>query len=196
MADYPMHVAMIDLTSVRLPLIREIWIGVVVDVFSRKILAIRAWAHVPTASDVTRLMGRAIEIFGRIKYLITDHGGQFVARSFKRFLKRHRILRRYGAVARFQSVAIVDRTHGSIKQEYAGRWMLLLPLASINEALCRYAAWHSGSRPHQGLSGLTPDEVFHRRRRRRRTVDELRDVKLTHFAGDARLPVYHRVLAA
>jgi hypothetical protein len=99
-------------------------------------------------------------------------------------------------VGRFQSVAIVDRTHGSIKRECAGRWILLLSLTAINKALSRYTEWHGRFRPHQGLGGSTPDEVFHRRRRRRRGAEELRDLNLIHFAGDMRLPVYRRVLAA
>jgi hypothetical protein len=73
--------------------------------------------------------------------------------------------------------------------------MMLLPAAVINTALSRYVEWHGCHRPHQGLGGSTPDEVFHRRRRRRRGADELRDLKLTHLDGDARLPVYRRMLA-
>ena len=195
-AYYPMHVAMIDFTSVRLPLIREIWIGAVVDVFSRKILAIRAWARVPTATDARQLFAEAVRLWGTIKYLIADHGTQFTARVFKRFLKRHGILRRYGAVARPQSVSIVDRTFGSLKRECAGRWILLLPLTAINAAVARYAVWHARFRPHQGLGGLTPDEVFSGRRRRRPREGELHDVRRTLFRGDERLPIYRRVLAA
>ena len=74
--------------------------------------------------------------------------------------------------------------------------MLLLPVTAINEAISRYALWHSRYRPHQGLLGLTPDEVFHRRRRWRRGENELQDLSLTHFGGDRLLPVYRRVLAA
>ena len=194
-ARYPMHLAMIDLTSVRLPLIREVWIGAVVDVFSRNILSIQAWARVPRAADVRGLLAEAIERFGAMKCLVTDHGTQFTARTFKRFLKRHGILRRYGAVGRFQSVAIIDRTFGSIKREYAGRWILLLPVRLINEGLSRYAAWHSHHRPHQGLEGRTPAEAF-RHRLRRRDDRELIDVRLVHQGGDRRLPIYRRVLAA
>jgi hypothetical protein len=104
--------------------------------------------------------------------------------------------RRYGAVARWQSVSIIDRTWGSAKREYLGTWILLLPLTEINEAISRYSKWFGHDRPHQGLGGSTPDEVFHRRRRRRRSAHELRDLNLMHFARAQRLPVYRRVLAA
>ena len=195
-AAYPMHVAMIDFTSVRLPLIRQIWIGAVVDVFSRRILAIRAWGRVPLAADARSLLDEAIRRWGKMRYLITDRGTQFTARTFKRLLSGHGMLRRYGAVAKFQSVAIIDRPFGGIKREYAGRWMLLLPIRLINEGLQRYAQWHSQSRPHQGLGGRTPAEIFDRRRRRCPDGRRLVDLRLVHHRGDARLPVYRRVLAA
>lgn len=53
----------------------------------------------------------------------------------------------------------------------------------------------SRHRPHQGLDGRTPDEVFSGRRRKKPS-GKLLDLSLGHLSGDARLPVYRRKLAA
>lgn len=56
---------------------------------------------------------------------------RFTAGAFKRLLKRQQTVRRYDAAGKLQSVAIIDRTFGSIKpvhrslgeggRKYAGR---------------------------------------------------------------------------
>jgi len=194
-ADRPNHVWLADLTSISLLGLRSIWIGAGVDVFSRKVLSIRAWACVPKAADVRLLLRAAIRIAGAPKYLVTDQGCQFKASALSKFLRRRRILRRYGAVARWQSVAVIDRFFESLKQECASRWMVLQPIERVNDALHRYTDWFARHRPHQGLGGRTPDDVYFRRRRRL-SATNLRDVRLTYWRGDPKLPVYRRVLAA
>jgi transposase InsO family protein len=194
-ADRPNHVWLADLTTVSLFGLRTIWIGAVVDVFSRKVLAIRAWARTPTGRDVRLLLRAAIQLCGSARYLVTDRGGQFKADVLSKFLARRGILRRYGAVARWQSVAVVDRFFGSLKREYVSRWMVLLPLERLNAAIHRYTDWFGRHRPHQGLGGCTPDEVYFRRRRRN-CEGRMTDVRRTYFRGDPKLPVYRRVLAA
>lgn len=195
-ARHPMHVAMIDLTSVQLPLIRKIWIGAVVDVFSRKVLAIRAWSRTPKARDLRTLLSGAIKRYGRPRYLITDQGTQFTANLFTQYLKRQKIRRRYGAVGKFQSVAIIDRFHESLKREYTGQWILLLPTRKINEAIQRYIFWHGRYRPHQGLGGATPDELFSPRPKRCLQEEPIQGLRLTHVDGDRKLPIYQRRMAA
>jgi putative transposase len=194
-ADHPNHVWLADLTSVSLLGLRSIWICAVVDVFSRKVLAIRAWARTPTGRDVRMLLRGALDLWQAPRYLVTDRGCQFIEGSVSRLLRRCGVRRRYGAVARWQSVAVIDRFFESLKHEYASRWMVLLPLRRVNDALHRYTEWFSRHRPHQGLDGATPDEVYFRRRRGLR-AGRLRDVKLTYWRGDPKLPVYRRVLAA
>lgn len=102
----------------------------------------------------------------------------------KRFLKRCGIRRRYGAVGKWQAVAVIDRFFGSLKREYATRWLLLVPLKQINASLERYSTSYARHRPHQGLQGLTPDEVFYDRRRRSVTENRIKGLRLVHSAGD------------
>ena len=136
-----------------------------------------------------------MRLFGRPRYVISDRGTQFTARIFKRHLRRQKIRRRYGAVGKWQSVAVIDRFFGALKAEYAKRWMLFLPTGRIEDHLKRYVLWHGRHRPHQGLGGRTPDEVFFARRNRV-PRERIRGLRLTHLAGDRRLPVYQRVVAA
>jgi putative transposase len=194
-AKYPNHLWMADLTSIGTPSIRQIFIAGIVDVFSRKVLALRAWARVPTAADVRALLREAIRLFGAPRYLVTDRGTQFKADVLSRFLQRRGVSRRYGAVARWQSVAVIDRFFGALKAEYAFRWLLLLPVARVNQVLHGYVLWHARHRPHQGLGGRTPEEVFHGRRRAT-PEGQVVGVRLTYLKGDDRLPVYRALKAA
>jgi putative transposase len=195
-ARYPLHAVMMDLTTIRIPLVREVWVAVLLDVFSRKVLVVRAWNRTPAAADTRSLVSEVVGTHGPPRYLITDRGTQFTAGLFKRSLRRHGIRHRYGAVGRWQHVAIIDRFFGSLKREYASRWLLLLPLKYINAGLNRYAAWFSRHRPHQGLQGRTPEEVFYGRRPRSTGETCITGLRLTHYRRDRNLPIYQRLKAA
>jgi transposase InsO family protein len=55
----------------------------------------------PTAKAVQEFLGRAIQMAGRQpKYLVTDHGRQFIARNFRRWCRRRGIRQRFGAIGR------------------------------------------------------------------------------------------------
>lgn len=193
-AKHADHVWLADLTTVSLLGLRTLWIVAIVDAFSRRIVAIRAFARVPTGSDVRAILRTAFQL-GIPKYLLTDRGSQFKCDAVSKLCRRRGVLRRYGAVARWQSVAIIDRFFGSLKLEYASRWFVLLPLERVTAGLHRYTQWYNRLRPHQGLGGRVPDDV-HFARPRRKLHGELRGVTLSYFCGDPKLPVYRRKLAA
>jgi transposase InsO family protein len=162
---------LVDFTEVRGLLgIATITIGAVIDSFSRKILAIAAFpggtGH-RTVVDALLLMRRAIDVAGKPRYLVSDHGRQFTARLFGAFLVRHKIRRRFGAVGRPQAVARIDRFFRSRKDEFAGELFALKPLTRINRELADYAAWFNRDRVHEGLGGRTPAAVFTGRTPRR-----------------------------
>ena len=193
-AKHPDHVWLADMTTVSFLGLRTLRIVAVIDAFSRRIVAIRAFARVPKASDVRAILRDA---FSRAlpNYLLTDRGTQFKACAITKLCRRRGVRRRYGAVARWQSVAIVDRFFKSLKSEYISRWLVLLPMECVTAALHRYTKWYNRLRPHQGLGGATPDEAYSGRRPRK-SRGELRDVTLSYFRRDPKLPVYRRRLAA
>jgi transposase InsO family protein len=53
----------------------------------------------PTAMGVRGFLERAIQIAGRQpRYLVTDHGRQFIARNFRRWCRRRGIRQHFGAI--------------------------------------------------------------------------------------------------
>ena len=106
-----------------------------------------------------------------------------------RLLRQHGTRRRYGAVGRKGSIAIIERLWRSMKQEYVRRLFLYRSLAALDRRLRRWARWFNDHRPHQGLDQRTPDDVY-RARPPRRTRDLTAGVLSVRFLdGDDRLPI-------
>jgi putative transposase len=190
LAKRPDQVWLVDFTRVG-ELFRSVFVGAVVDSFSRKVLAVRVCAQEPTAAFAVRLLREAIARHGLPVWVVTDHGTQFTSAAFTRALRRRGIRRRFGAVgtAGSPSLARIDRFWRTLKEEYAGGLFLYRQIRTIERDLTLFVSWFNGERPHAGLALRTPDEVhFGRRRRRPRALT--RGVLAVRFmAGDRRLPV-------
>jgi transposase InsO family protein len=194
----PGHMYFIDFTRVRALGLFGLVIGAVVDAFSRKVLAISAWRSEPSARDARELLARAIEAGGKPRHLVSDRGVQFTARVFTGYLSRRGIRHRYGAVARSQSVAIVDRFFGSLKSELAGPMMVFKPLARVRSELCSFARWFNTERGHWSLASRTPAEVFAGRAPGKRTnpKDGARFILAVERLGGLRSPPVFRLRRA
>ena len=188
LAKRPNHVWLVDFTRVG-GLFRSVFVGAVVDAFSRKVLALRVCAKEPTAAFAVRLLREAVLGHGAPRHLITDHGRQFTSAAFMRALARRRIRRRFGAIGRTGSVALVERFWRSMKDEYARGLFLYRPIARIERQMRSFALWFNAERPHTSLGFRTPDDVHHGRPRRR-PRNLTRGVLAVRFvSGDSRLPV-------
>lgn len=99
------------------------------------------------------------------------------------------MLRRYGAVGRRGSIALIERIRRSMKEEYVRRVFLHRPVRQIDRTLARWARWHNGDRPHQGLGQRTPDDVYFERRPR--TVRDVTagTLSVRFLDGDPLLPI-------
>jgi transposase InsO family protein len=188
---------LVDFTEVRGFLgFATITIGAVIDSFSRKILAIAAFPGSTghrTVVDALLLLRRAIDLAGRPRYLVCDHGRQFTARHFALFLVCQKIRRRFGAVGRPQAVARIDRFFRSLKNECADELLALKPLTRINRELADYAMWFNNHRVHEGLGGRTPAAVFSGRfprRLLRQKSGERFALCRRDVAGNRALPVF------
>jgi putative transposase len=173
-------------------LFRSVFVGAVVDAFSRKVLALRVCVAEPTAAFAVRLLREAVLRHRAPRHLITDHGRQFTSGAFARALARRGIRHRYGAVARSgsRSLARIDRFWKTLKHEYARGLFLYRPLTAIERQLRSFAlCWYNRERPHQSLGNRTPDEVHCGRQRRppRSITSGVLAVRL--IGGDHRLPV-------
>ena len=187
-AKHPKHIWFLDYTRVGC-LLRSVRVGAVVDACSRKVLAIGVAPHEPSARFAVSLLREAIRRYGPPTWVVTDHGKQLTAHVFVRFLGARAIRRRYGAIGKSGSIALIERFWRSMKREHAHGLNLFRPLASIRARLRAYATWFNGHRPHQGLHGRTPDEVFTGRLSTPRFVPLAATLKVVQIDGDHELPV-------
>jgi putative transposase len=197
LAKRPNHVWIVDFTRVG-GLFRSVFVGAVVDAFSRKVLALRVCAAEPTAAFAVRLLREALRGHGAPRHLVTDHGRQFTSVAFSRALVRRGIRHRFGAVARrgSRSLARIDRFWRTAKQEYAHGLFLYRSLRTIERQLRSFALWYNSERPHMSLGFRTPDEVHGGRPCRPPRALTRGLLAVRFIAGDHRLPVLHLRRAA
>ena len=137
------------------------WVAVGIDHFSRRIMGIRVFRSRPKAVAVSAFLTRMIRAAGQApRHLITDRGREFTARSFRSGCRRAGIRQRFGAIGKHGSIALVERCIRTLKDEGVRRSLAPIRWRSVGRELSLFADWHNGHRPHGGLAGATPDEVY------------------------------------
>lgn len=187
-ARRPGQIWLLDFTRVG-GLIRSVRVGAVIDAFSRKVLAIGVVAGEPTAAFAVRLLREPVHVAGVPGWVVTDRGRQFTSHAFARALRRRGIRRRFGAIGRSGSIALIERFWRTMKDEYARGLFLYRPLRSIEADLARYAEWFNAERPHQGLWNLTPEEMHDGRHRRTGRPPARATLRVRYLGDDRALPV-------
>src|SRR3990172_178440 len=93
--------------------------------------------------------------------LISDQGTQFIAEGFRRWCRHQGIRHRFGALGKYGSLAVIERSIRTVKTECTQR-LILVPfrLAAFEQELAPYFSWYNGQRPHTWLRGATPDEIY------------------------------------
>jgi len=136
------------------------WVVVVVDYFSRQALAVRRFKTQPSAEDVCAVLDAARVVAKTApKYTVTDQGGHF-REVYRGWCERHGVEPRFGAIGKHGSIALVERFIRTLKTEAFGRDGVPLGVDAMHAALDRFVEWYCRVRPHQGLGGRTPLEVF------------------------------------
>jgi len=160
-ARHPNHIWMADLTDVRgLFGILTFKVAVVFDAFSRMPLSARVFSKEASAAEIARLVSRTARRHGRPAHFVSDQARCFKGQVFRRKLRRLGVKQRFGAVGKKGSIALIERLWRTLKDALGLR--VLRPLvaedlmATITLGLVHYAHF----RPHQGLSGATPAEVY------------------------------------
>lgn len=149
------------------------WLGVVMDHYSRSVVAWKLFRKQPTAAETCALLSAATLGAGTPpKHLITDAGPQF-RQEYGAWCAALGVRPRRGAVGKSGSIAVIERFFRSLKAEMLAR-LKLTPAnaARLREEISAYLTWYHDHRPHQGLGGLTQRErlrggVPARKRRRR-----------------------------
>jgi transposase InsO family protein len=137
------------------------WVAVVIDHFSRHIVGVAVFPKPPITSELQRFLRRIFRSTGHTpKYIISDKHPVFFCQAFKDWCSRLKIRPRFGAVGKHGSIALIERTILSLKNEYTRKIFVPLRLKDMQSELSFYASWYNGFRPHQALGGKTPKEVY------------------------------------
>jgi transposase InsO family protein len=152
---------MVDLTDVKgLFGIVTFKVAVVFDAFSRMLLSLTVFSKEASALEIARFVSKAATRHGRPRHFISDHARCFTGQVFRRKLLRLGVKQRFGAVGKKGSIALIERLWRTLKDTLGLR--LLRPsaaedlAATVEMGLVHYAHF----RPHQGLGGSTPAEVY------------------------------------
>ena len=160
-AKRPNHVWMVDLTDVKgLFGLVTFKVAVVFDAFSRMPLSARVFSKEASAVEIAQFVSGTARRFGRPAHFVSDKARCFTGGIFRRKLLRLGVKQRFGAVGKKGSIALIERLWRTLKDTLGLR--LLRPLvaedlaATVELGLLHYSHF----RPHQGLGGATPAEVY------------------------------------
>jgi transposase InsO family protein len=188
LAKRPSHIWMIDFTRVG-GVLRPLWVGAVIDAYSRRVLAIGAIRGAPTGAFAVLLLRRAIRSNGSPRWLVSDQDPVLRSGLVQRLLTRRGILRRYGAVGKSGSISLIERFWRSLKEEYVRHLLLYRSTTTVDGRLERYRIWFNQERPHQGQRQRTPDDVYFARPERPTRDITSGTLHVRFHDGDRRLPV-------
>ena len=147
----------LDMTEVRV-LWKKIEVAAIVDGFSRKIIAMKAFGRRPTSDDLSKLVESSIESGGASpRFLVTDHGSQFRS-ELRASIESLGITLVRCQVRTWQLNAKVERVFKDVKA-WVRRSALPVSTRAIQRRLDAYAKWHNRYRPHSAHGTLVPSEV-------------------------------------
>ena len=91
------------------------WVAIVLDHFSRDVVARGVFDKQPSADDITALLDRAVRDAGAApKYIVTDQGQQFQD-DYRAWCKARGVRPRFGALGQHGSIAVIERFIRSMK---------------------------------------------------------------------------------
>ena len=152
----PDHVWHTDITEVRV-LWKRYEIAAVLDGYSRKLLAIRAFARRPNTNDMNLLIKEAVRRSGASPmFLISDHGSQF-RRRFREECKRQGIKHVRGKVRVWQLNAKIERFFRTLKSWMRSTWMIP-STDGMQRRLNEYQVWYNEHRVHAAHEAHTPED--------------------------------------
>ena len=113
-------------------------VPLVLDHFSRTLVAFAVFRKEPSAQDVCGLLERAVASAGASpRYLISDQGSQFQG-EYRDWCRAHGVNPRFGAVGNHGSIAVIERFILSLKDEFLRRIFIHLRVSQIEVAIERY----------------------------------------------------------
>ena len=157
-ASFVGHVLMMDVTVVQSFLGGDLYLAAA---FSRVPIATATYEKKPGASAMARLLKLAAKALGRSpKYVITDQGPEFKGKVFEKTASRMNVLHRYGSIQNIFATARLERFWKTLKDTASLRLLRPLNLQDLERRLELALTHFTAFRPHQGLHGATPAEIF------------------------------------
>ncbi len=183
-AKYPAHIWGLDITAV--PTFLGFWVPWipftiapswpfcwhvvgVLDFFSRKIIQTAVFRKNPSAEDISLVLDHAVARAGgeAPKHIVSDKGSQFwshetesASAEFEDWCTRHGVKPRFGAIGKTASIARVERFWRTLKTEWTRRILVPFGIDAMHTDLDRFVRWYNVWRPHQGIAGATPEELY------------------------------------
>ncbi|MCK6474945.1 MAG: integrase core domain-containing protein, partial [Planctomycetes bacterium] len=147
----------LDLTTIRV-LWLTLHVAMLLDGFSRKLLALRVFRSEPKSREIARLVRRAYKDHGQARFIVTDHGGQFRT-AFK---KRVEIRGTEVVKGKVRSCTFNGKAERFFKTMKLWQRVTLIfaSLVDVQKKLDIYRTWFNEERIHQGIGGLTPEEAW------------------------------------
>ncbi len=185
-------------------------LAVVIDVFSRFPLAWRPFDTEPSAEEMAAVLDEAVARARRYHpelspaHFITDKGASFTAEEFQATVARHGMKARFGAVGRHGSIAFIERLWRGLKDLLQLRLDRRLLREDLEPRIGLGLFYYSVLKPHQGLAGATPAEIYFQKEPARvlaipppREIDPLPPPTfvIRHLDAARRLPVLFRKAA-
>lgn len=156
--DRPNQVWTADITYI--PMHRGfMYLMAVMDWHSRKVLAWRI-CNTLDADFCVDALNEALSRYGKPDIFNTDQGAQFTSQLFTATLKGAGVAISMDGRGRCQDNIFIERLWWTLKYHY----IYLRAFgngADLKRGLCQWFDFYNGQRPHQGLDGMTPDEVYY-----------------------------------
>ena len=141
-AWYPNHVWSIDTTMVNCWGFWPIHICVVIDHFSRKVMA-AVPLEGPNAGWINNALESAIEKYGPPKHIISDQAHVFTGEVFAELLGRYNIKPRLGAIGKHGSIAVTERVNKTLKYEWLKRVALIKGIDHLTDLCKEFELWYN-----------------------------------------------------
>jgi len=159
-AWYPNHVWSVDTTMLYCWGLWAIHICVVIDHFSRKVMAVVPLEG-PNAGWINNALESALEKNGPPKHIISDQAHIFTGAVFAELLGKYNIKPRLGAIGKHGSIAVTERVNKTLKYEWLKRVALIKGIDHLTKLCKEFELWYNRWRPHMTLDGLRPDDVYY-----------------------------------
>jgi transposase InsO family protein len=152
---------MVDLTDVKgLFGIVTFKVAVVFDAFSRMPLSVRVFSKEASAREIARFVSKAARRHGRPAHFVSDHARCFTSCVFRHKLRSLGVKQRFGAVGKKGSIALIERLWRTFKDTLGLRLLRPLVAEDLMEKIELGLVHYAHFRPHQGLGGATPTEIY------------------------------------